>query len=200
MAYHHGDLKNALIEAGAEILSREGVTGLSMRRVAQRAGVSAAAPYAHFVDKQALIAAIATDGYRRLYDTLVTAIAAAGDDALRKLRDGAAAYLEFALAHPSLFKVTMSNVVEKQKEYPAFVAVSQQAFALVLDVAESCQAAGLLRPGPPVLAAVSVWSAIHGLVVLILEDQIGRTLLDRFSARQMLDVVLAQLCTPPARP
>jgi AcrR family transcriptional regulator len=194
VAYHHGDLKNALIEAGAEILSKEGVTGLSMRRVAQKVGVSQAAPYAHFVDKQALIAAIATDGYRRLYEQLQAAIARAGDDAARALMEGAWAYVEFALAHPSLFKVTMSNVVEKQKQYPAFVEISQKSFALVVTVAEALQEAGLLQPGPPVLAAVSLWSAIHGLVVLLLEDQLGHAVLERFSAREMLRVLLQQLC------
>src|SRR5512147_1727830 len=69
-AYHHGDLKNALIEAGADILSKDGVSGLSLRKVALKAGVSHTAPYAHFADKQALIAAISTDGYRRLYEAL----------------------------------------------------------------------------------------------------------------------------------
>ena len=194
MSYHHGDLKNALIEAGAEILSKEGVTGLSMRRVAQKVGVSQAAPYAHFADKQALIAAIATEGYQRLYEALRAAIARGGDDAERQLVEGAWTYVEFALEHASLFKVTMSNVVEKQKEYPAFVEVSQNSFALVLAVAEACQKAGLLRPGPSMLAAVSLWSAIHGLVVLLLEDQLGHAVLDRFSAREMLRAILTQLC------
>ena len=68
--YHHGDLKNALIQAGIEILSIEGVKGLSLRRVAKRAGVSHAAPYAHFKDKQALVAAISTEGYKKLFAQL----------------------------------------------------------------------------------------------------------------------------------
>ncbi len=68
--YHHGDLKNALIEAGIDILAQDGVGGLSLRQVARKAGVSHAAPYAHFSNKQALIAAISTEGYKKLYATL----------------------------------------------------------------------------------------------------------------------------------
>ena len=76
--YHHGDLKNALIKAGVEILSQEGVEGLSLRKVAQRAGVSHNAPYSHFPDKQSLIAAISTEGFRQLYGELDAAVSAAG--------------------------------------------------------------------------------------------------------------------------
>ena len=68
--YHHGDLKNALINAGVEILAGDGVGGLSLRKVAKQAGVSHAAPYAHFADKQALIAAISTEGYKKIYESM----------------------------------------------------------------------------------------------------------------------------------
>jgi len=68
--YHHGDLKNALIKAGAEILSKEGVSGLSLRKSGQPGRGQPRRPYAHFTDKQALIAAISTEGYRRLYESL----------------------------------------------------------------------------------------------------------------------------------
>jgi AcrR family transcriptional regulator len=66
--YHHSDLINALIQAGVEILAEDGVSGLSLRKVALKAGVSHSAPYAHFMDKQALIAAISTEGFRQLYE------------------------------------------------------------------------------------------------------------------------------------
>src|SRR5687768_9413879 len=119
--YHHGDLKNALIEAGTDILSSEGVGGLTLRKVAQRAGVSHAAPYAHFQDKQALIAAISTEGYRRLYEAISEATHRTEGNPAAQLVEGAWAYVEFARNDPGHFKVTMSGVVERQKEYPAFV-------------------------------------------------------------------------------
>ena len=140
-AYHHGDLKNALIEAGADILSKDGVSGLSLRKVAQKAGVSHTAPYAHFADKQALIAAISTDGFRRLYDAISTAAQQHAGDPARQLVEGAWAYVQFALRDTDHFKITLSSVVEKEKDYPAFVEMSQRSFALVVQIVEGCQQA-----------------------------------------------------------
>lgn len=191
--YHHGDLKNALIEAGVAILSEEGVQGLSLRKVAHRAGVSYAAPYAHFADKQALIAAISTEGYRRLYEILsATARRYEGDPAVQ-LVEGAWAYVQFALEDTAHFKVTMSGVVEKEQDYPAFVEMSQKSFALVLEIVGACQGRGILRAAPTDLVAVSVWSLMHGLVSLLLENQISHTLRDRFSVREMLIAALNQI-------
>jgi AcrR family transcriptional regulator len=191
--YHHGDLKNALITAGIDILSKEGVQALSLRKVAQRAGVSHAAPYAHYVDKQALIAAISTEGYRRLYDTLRTIGEHYRGDPLRQLVEGAWAYVQFALHDPDHFKITFSGVVEKEKEYPAFVEMSQKSFGLVVQIVEACQAAGILRSGPPDLTAVGVWGLVHGFVSLVLEEQVSHTILDRFSLREMLVFTLNQM-------
>jgi AcrR family transcriptional regulator len=191
-SYHHGDLKNALIEAGADVLAREGVAALSLRRVAQKAGVSHAAPYAHFTDKQALIAAISTEGYRRLYEAMSDVIERFAEDPGRQLMEGAWAYVQFAQNAPDHFKVTMSGVVERQKEYPAFVEMSQRNLALLVRVVEACQGAGVLRKGPPELVALSVWSVVHGFVSLLLEQQIPHTVLDQKAARELLAFMLNQ--------
>jgi AcrR family transcriptional regulator len=191
--YHHGDLKNALIEAGAEILSKEGVNGLSLRKVASRAGVSHAAPYAHFPDKQTLIAAISTEGYRMLYDRLDTAVQHYQDEPLRQLVEAAWVYIGFAISDPAHFKVTFSGVIEKEKEYPAFVEMSKKTFDLVVRIIEACQAAGVLKPGPADVLAVSVWSLVHGIASLLIEDQISHTVLDRISVRALLIFSLNQV-------
>lgn len=192
-AYHHGDLKNALIEAGADILAKDGVSGLSLRKVAQKAGVSHTAPYAHFVDKQALIAAISTDGFRRLYESIAAAAQQYEGDPARQLIEGAWAYVQFAVSDTDHFKITLSGVVEKEKDYPAFVEMSQRSFALVVQIVEACQQAEVLKGGPPDLIAVGVWGLIHGFVSLILEDQISHTLLDRYSLRDLLILTLNQI-------
>jgi AcrR family transcriptional regulator len=197
VSYHHGDLKNALIEAGADILSKEGMGGLSLRKVALRAGVSHAAPYAHFADKDALVAAIATEGYRRLYEAIDEAARRNEGSAAAQLVQGAWAYVDFALSDRDYFRVTMSGAVERQKEYPAYVEMSQKSFALVVRVVEACQRQGILGEGPPDLVAVSVWSLIHGFVSLLIEDQISHVVLDRFGVRGMLLATLNQLTRAP---
>jgi AcrR family transcriptional regulator len=191
--YHHGNLKKALIEAGVDLLSEEGVAGLSLRRVAQKAGVSRTAPYAHFADKQALIAAISTEGYSRLFDAFQRVAERHEGNPGAKLVEGAWAYLKFALDDPDHFKVTTSGAVEREKDYPAFVEMSEKCFSLVLRIVEECQARGVLRPGPSDLVAVSVWSLMHGLISLVLENQIPHALRDRLSIRELLVSALNQI-------
>jgi AcrR family transcriptional regulator len=192
-SYHHGDLKNALIQAGIEILSKEGVNALSLRKVARRAGVSHAAPYAHFADKQALVAAISTAGYRKLYDKVYDAAQNHRGDPMRQLIEGAWAYVEFALNDSAHFRITLSGVVEREKEYPDYVEISQKSFRLVVELVEACQKAGVLNEGPPDLMAASVWGLVHGFVSLVLENQISHTLLDRYSLKEMLIFSLNQI-------
>lgn len=192
-AYHHGDLKNALILAGVEILGKEGVSGLSLRRVAQSAGVSHAAPYAHFADKQALIAAISTAGYERLYGAILKAAERHAGDPGAELLEGAWAYVKFALDDPDHFKVTLSGVVDREKDYPGYVEMSEKCYELVLRIVEECQAAGVLRPGPSELVAVSVWSLMHGLVSLVLENQLPHSLGGRQRMRELLVSMLNQI-------
>ena len=195
--YHHGDLENALIQAGVAILSREGMGALSLRRVARRVGVSHAAPYAHFADKQALLAAIATEGYRMLHDRIRAAVERCGAEPLRQLFEASWAYVEFALEEPEHFRITLSGVVEKQKDHPAYVEVSRRSFDLVLGIVRGCQAEGVLSPGPPEVAAVGVWSLVHGLVSLLLEGQISHAILDRFGPPALLASCLERIVRVP---
>lgn len=192
-SYHHGDLKNALIKAGTEILAQEGVGELSLRKVAQKAGVSHTAPYAHFADKQALIAAISTESFRMLHEQVLTIMQTYVTDPAQQLVETAWTYVQFALHDPDQFKIMFSSVLEKEKDYPEFVQMSQSNFQQVVVVILSCQQAGILRPGSPELMAVAVWGAVHGLIDLLLEGQIPHTVLDQFSVREILLFTLNQL-------
>src|SRR6516164_3531446 len=84
--YHHGDLRHALIQAGLEMLSEGGAAALDLRKVARRAGVSHAAPYRHFADKQALVAAINEEGFRRLAERIQLTLRGAPGDTFEQLQ------------------------------------------------------------------------------------------------------------------
>ncbi|MGE5248979.1 MAG: TetR/AcrR family transcriptional regulator [Bacteroidota bacterium] len=191
--YHHGNLKNALIRAGIEILSSEGVAALSLRRVAAQAGVSHAAPYAHFADKEALIAAISTEGYRRLYERVEAVVAEHQGDPRRQLLEAAWVYVQFALDDPDHFRITLSGAVEREKEYPALVELTQKGFQTLVQIVEACQSQGILDAGPPDVMAVSVWGLVHGIAVLILDGQVSHSVLDRIGVRGLLIFSLNQI-------
>src|SRR6185369_11386433 len=100
-SYQHGDLRHALIQAGLKLLGERGVEGLSLRAAAELAGVSHAAPYRHFADKDALVAAIAEEGFRLLTRRMRDEIDASGsNDALARLQASAIGYVSFAVEHP----------------------------------------------------------------------------------------------------
>jgi AcrR family transcriptional regulator len=191
--YHHGDLKNALIQAGVEILAKDGVSGLSLRKVALKAGVSHTAPYSHFADKQALIAAISTEGFRQLYERVSRVTGKYKSQPEKQLVEVAWAYVQFALDDPDRFKVMFSAVLEKEKEYPEFVAESQRNFQLVKMIVEANQASGQLRGGPSEMVALSAWGIVHGFVMLLLEGQIPHAVLEQVSLRDLLEFQLRQI-------
>jgi len=191
--YHHGDLKNALIKVGVEILLKEGIEGLSLRKVAQRAGVSHSAPYSHFPDKQSLIAAISTEGFNRLHAELTTAISRSPKNPKRQLQQGTLAYVEFALNNTDTFKIMFSGVLEKEKEYPAFVEISQKTFELVVKVVRACQEAEILRTTSPEMMAVAVWGQVHGIVSLALEGQLPHTVLNHHAVQDIVASAIEQM-------
>lgn len=191
--YHHGDLKNALIKSGVEILSKEGIEGLSLRKVAQRAGVSHSAPYSHFADKQSLIAAISTEGFSQLYNELDAAISAHPTNPKRQLQQGALAYVQFALNHTDTFKIMFSGVLEKEKEYPAFVEISHKTFQRVVDVVRACQEANLLHSASAEMMAVAVWGQVHGIISLALEGQISHSVLDHHAIEDVVAFAIEQM-------
>jgi AcrR family transcriptional regulator len=190
--YHHGDLKNALIQAGMEILSEEGIAGLSLRKVALRAGVSHNAPYAHFSDKQALIAAISTEGYRILFEQLSSIREKYQADPCQQLIEAALTYVRFAQNRPAQFRVTFSSAVEREEDYPALVEITGKCLEQLIFIMGACQGAGILRPGPAEAMAISVWSAVHGFTCLLIEGQISHPWLKKFTVSQRLTFTINQ--------
>jgi AcrR family transcriptional regulator len=190
-SYHHGDLKNALIKAGAELLVEEGAKSFSMRQVAARVGVSHSAPYAHFADKEALIAAITTTGFEQLYQRMEAAISLYQDRPAELLVEVACAYVQFAQELPVFYKLMFSGILEHEQAHPDFVHISKASFSLLVELVRRCQASSVLPPGPEDVLAVSVWSLVHGFTSLLLEGQITHTILERYPLRELVRQAIA---------
>src|SRR4051794_27635084 len=115
--YHHGDLQRALVDAAVALLAEGGAAAVTLREVARRAGVTHAAPYRHFADKAALLAAVAEEGFRALHDAVARAGAEAPDDPLARLAASGQAYLRFAMSHPAHYRVMFGPDVAA-REHP----------------------------------------------------------------------------------
>jgi AcrR family transcriptional regulator len=190
--YHHGDLKNALIQAGIKILAEDGVGGLSLRKAARTAGVSHSAPYAHFADKQTLIAAIASDGHKQIYERFTALQAHYADDPLRQLVSGAWAYVQFGLEAPDHYKITFSGAIQDEHSHQEFVEYSQRNMQVLRLIVEQCRVADILNSTgiDPELQAFSLWGMLHGLVLLIIQGQVPGNLM---KTTQPKDIVIAAL-------
>ena len=136
--YHHGDLRNALIESAVAILEKEGVQGLTLRKAAARAGVSHSAPYRHFAAKEALIAEISRIGFEEL--------GRRGREYIKGLRNPAQrlkaygqAYIEFAAEKPTHFRIMFGEKELDPENYPDLASTADDTFQLLVELVAECQ-------------------------------------------------------------
>jgi AcrR family transcriptional regulator len=167
--YHHGDLRAALIRTALLLVEEHGVKGLALSDAARLAGVSVAAPYRHFKDKEALLAEIAGEGFVLFRDALARASKTHPRDKVKRLVEMGIAYVDFALDHRSHFKVMWEGGISKAK-YPELGQSAYEAYLLL-------EKASLdLLPGAPTgrqqALAATAWSLVHGYASLALEHEL----------------------------
>lgn len=163
-AYHHGDLRRAVLTAALDVIRTEGPAALSLRDLARRAGVSHAAPAHHFKDRTGLLTAIAAEGYGLFAD----ALAAAPD-----LRERGVAYVRFAATHPAHFQVMFQPDLYRTDD-PDLLAAKARATAELR--------AGVATLGPadaPRLTGIAAWSLAHGFATLLLSGNLTDAVGDR---------------------
>ena len=162
-SYHHGALRQALIDGAREILAERGHEQFSLNEVARRAGVSTSAPYRHFENRDELLTAVAAQGYETLRQSLERTAASTADATERLLRLGGA-YVRFSHDHPDLF-VTMF------RSKPDAGPVGHESFEVLLRAVADAQRERVLSTKPSAeLLATSIWATLHGLAALSLRQ------------------------------
>lgn len=170
--YHHGDLRQALINAALEMVQENGLSSLSLRKLARRVGVTHSAPYRHFEDKAALIAAMAEAGFTQLCEYMLRAREQEAGPPTEKLYALGLAYVFFAVEHPSYFRVMFGPEVRGKTDYPGLDEAHDEAFELLHNAVEACQEHGDIREGPPDVHARTCWTLVHGIASLCVNDLI----------------------------
>jgi AcrR family transcriptional regulator len=171
-SYHHGNLREALVDAALSLIAERGPAGFTFAEVARAAGVSAAAPYRHFRDRNALIAEIARQGYERFSVALEQAVQSAGNDPVRAVESCGRAYLSFARKQPAAY-AAMFEPGFPLEEDAALLRASEAAFAVLRRAADAASQAwkgadgkgGGARP-PPLMVALHIWALCHGTAAL----------------------------------
>ena len=170
--YPHGDLRRALLDAALAVLAEGGSAALSLREVARRAGVSHAAPYRHFSSREALLAAVAEEGFRALRSAMLEVMDGRGGGPLDQLLASGVGYVRFAVGHPTHFRVMFGAELVGQTDYPSLREAGHAAYALLVSAIEAGQVAGLIREAPAQHLALTCWSATHGLAMLFVDRQL----------------------------
>ena len=172
--YHHGNLREALVEAALSLIAQKGPAGFTIAEAARLAGVSPGAPYRHFRDAEALLAEVALRGFVRF----ATLLAAAWDnglpDPLRAFEALGRAYLGFARNQPAYYAAMFETRIAMQN-HPGLLAAGDRAFAILREAAERLTAT--LPPDrrpPSLMMALHVWALSHGIASLFVRADPSR--------------------------
>jgi AcrR family transcriptional regulator len=169
--YHHGDLARAMLQEAVRVIKDRGVEALTLRGVGETLGVSRTALYRHFTDKQALLTAVAREGFRTLRTELHEAWLGGGRGREGFERMGEA-YVRFAVANPSHYRVMFGGLLESGETDIELGEQAGNAFQLLVDALAEQQQAGLVRKDDTLMLARYIWAIVHGVAMLALDGQL----------------------------
>lgn len=193
--YHHGNLRRALLDEALTTIRNEGVEGLTLREIGARVGVSRTALYRHFADKGALLTAVATEGFRVLRQELVRAWDEGGrDDAA--FRGMGVAYVRFAVANPSHYRVMFGASIDPEAGDVALAEEAKGAFQALVDALIALQHAKVMRGENTLLMARHVWALVHGMAMLGIDGRLR----EPGAIDELLHYALERLHSGIARP
>jgi AcrR family transcriptional regulator len=173
-AYQHGDLREALIDAGVKLLMEGGVDKLSLRGAAQLAGVSHAAPYRHYRDKDALIAAIAERGFRMLTAAMHKQLEGTAKQGVAKLAALGVGYVLFGTQHPAYLQIIFGSMRSHKDMPPELMTAGMESYLVLREAVAEGISSGALRRAEIDEVALACWSLVHGLSMLIIHGAVPK--------------------------
>lgn len=188
--YHHGDLKNALQAAASELIAQRGAEAVSLREISQAAGVSHAAAYRHYADKQALLADLAEAGFVELARINRRTAASTRGGPVEQLKALGRAYVQFGVRQPHLLQLMFGGAIADWQAHPSLAEASAALAQTLAEVVAAGQASGELRAGEVGELTLTAWSQVHGLALLIAGKRIPGVVVDAAFVRHA-----SQRCT-----
>lgn len=164
-SYHHGNLREALLQAAIDSIREDGVDHLSLRALARAIGVSQTAPYRHFTDKNSLLAELAGQAFDEIA-AATSACVMPQADCHNNMQAAGIAYLRYAINNPEKYRLMFGTAIERRDEYPQLMAAGQRAFGVLVQLIDEGIRRGEFIQQPPLLLANICWSGIHGFASL----------------------------------
>lgn len=171
-AYHHGNLRSAVVERALELLEEHGAADLSLRLVARQLGVSQTAPYHHFPDKNALLAALAAEGFRRSTAALLSR-SLKNYSLERRVRGLCSGYIRFARETPELFRLMFGTQMIRKSEHPELVEAATACFMTLMSRVDEMLVDFDIRHVDAKYATMTLWGLNHGLASFVIDRQMS---------------------------
>lgn len=192
-SYHHGDLKSALIQAGVKLLEESGIDGLSLRKLAREVGVSHNAPYMHFADKEAVLAAIAQQGFQLLGQAIDAGQHNVSDQPIEiRLKTAARSYVSFALDYPNHLMVMFGKL--ESSDYPELMETARSTFQKLVEIMQVGKTSKALKDYPAEQLALLLWMNVHGLSGLLIAQKIPEYARQEQSDEELVERSIQMLC------
>lgn len=172
-SYHHGNLRQALLDEAINEIRLHGVEKLSLRALARSLGVSQTAPYRHFADKDSLLAELATEAFNALAGA-VRSILDKQKSALENTVAAGTAYVQYGINNPEKYRLMFGTGIQDREEFPLLKIAGNGAFELLASLIEAGQKSGIFAGGNPALLANACWSNLHGFVLLSIDGLFSR--------------------------
>ena len=171
-SYHHGDLAPALVRAAEKLVAGHGAEEVSLRAIAREAGVTHAALYHHFSDRQELLAAVAASGFRALRQSMLERAESAEGPPLTQLQEAGVAYVLFATRNPHLYRLMFRAQIADRHRYPDLQEAADAAYA-ALGSLLSRTGAGQSAMSEDHPAGRAAWGTVHGLAMLLVDGRVS---------------------------